>query len=708
MKRYVLLLSFIVATFNSFPQQLNKNECSLAAEKFMTSVITHTDQNAFLITDSHSVMHGSTILYHVFNIKGDGFVMISPFRNVVPVLGYSRYGEYTPEDHPPQFESWMEQYRRQILYAVQNAANPSPDAEYYWQQLLGEGIFELPGKERAVDPMLISTWNQGLYYNQMCPEDPAGPGGHCYAGCVATAMGQVCYYFRWPLTGTGSYTYQHPDYGTITADFGATEYKWNQMENSLSHPSLAVAELLFHLGVSVDMDYGPDGSGMWNHKAAYSLRTYFKYAPETQYLYRDSTNLSWDSAIIAHLDRKIPLYYAGWSVPNVNGHAFVCDGYQGTDYFHFNWGWGGSYDGYFYLDELTPGGSNFNLAQEIIINACPDSLNYTYPVYCSGDDTCTTLFGTLEDGSGPICDYANNNQCSWLISPQSVMDSVINIEIGFDKFETEAQNDVVAVYDGPDINAPLLGEFSGQQLPPMLTSSGNEVFITFVSDDAGSFPGWFISYNSTTPEWCNGLATLTAPADTIEDGSGYFYYHNGTTCMWNIAPENCEEITLAFLDFDTEEEKDIVKIFDGDNNQLLAEYSGYFDPADPPAPVTCESGKMFVTFSSNATVTKPGWKAHYMSLPAGLEQHKPDQSLYLLPNPADDQLLINIPGGISEGKFTITVIQPGGKTCIRESIYLNSKEPVVKLDVRSLHNGIYMILMDAPDSSHYAKFMICR
>ena len=122
---------------------------------------------------------------------------------------------------------------------------------------------------------------------------------------------------------------------------------------------------------------------MWNHKAAYSLRTYFNYSPETQYLYRDSTNLDWDSVIVAHLDQKIPMYYAGWSVPNINGHAFIIDGYQTEDYFHFNWGWSGSYDGYFYLDNLVPGGNNFNLAQELVINCYPDTMNYSYPYYCS-------------------------------------------------------------------------------------------------------------------------------------------------------------------------------------------------------------------------------------------------------------------------------------------------------------------------------------
>jgi len=130
------------------------------------------------------------------------------------------------------------------------------------------------------------------------------------------------------------------------------------------------------------------------------LKTYFKYSPETQYVFRDSTTMDWDSLLVSHLDRKIPMYYAGWSVPNLYGHAFICDGYQGEDFYHFNWGWSGSYDGYFYTDDLTPGGNLFNLAQELVINAVPDTSLYVYPPYCEGQKNFSSLFGTLDDGSG--------------------------------------------------------------------------------------------------------------------------------------------------------------------------------------------------------------------------------------------------------------------------------------------------------------------
>ena len=139
------------------------------------------------------------------------------------------------------------------------------------------------------------------------------------------------YYFRWPNTGTGSYSYVDENYGEQSADFGNTTYDFSAMCDVPNAINTEISKLIYHCGVGVDMHYGVNGSGMYNHSAAYVLRTYFKYAPETQYVFRDSTDLDWDSLIISHLERDIPLYYAGWSVPDINGHGFICDGYKIVD-----------------------------------------------------------------------------------------------------------------------------------------------------------------------------------------------------------------------------------------------------------------------------------------------------------------------------------------------------------------------------------------
>jgi hypothetical protein len=645
------------------------------------------------ILNYFTVGEDASPVYLVFNIDPIGFVMVSGSKSTIPVPAYSLFSSYSSTRQPPQFIAWVKQYYDQIIFARTTAITPLPKAVYEWSRLLASepsGLLKLES-EKEVLPMLTSTWDQGIFFNQMCPADPAGPGGHCLTGCVATAMGQLCYYFRWPMIGAGEYTYQHPDYGAITANFGETEYMWNDMTNAVQNQNDAVAELLFHLGVSVDMDYGPDGSGMWNHKAAYSLRTYFKYSPETQYLFRDSTDINWDSTIVAHLDRKIPMYYAGWSVPNINGHAFIVDGYQTEDYFHFNWGWGGSYDGYFYLDNLIPGGNNFNLAQELIINCFPDSANYIYPIYCNNSDTLKSLRGTIDDGSSPVSNYLNNSDCSWLISPQTSEDSVTKIILEFTRFETEAGPDILTIYDGETTSSPVLGQFSGSTIPGDISTTGNKALITFQSDEAITAPGWFISYSSVIPVWCSGLAQYTLPEDTLNDGSGPFNYHNGSACMWNIQPPGASEVTLYFLDFDTELQKDIVKIYDPASNQLLATYSGTYNQGDLPEPVTSSSGKLFITFSSNGTITKAGWSAYYVSdaVGVGKKENQPSK-ISIYPNPAKSFLSIDL--NIHQPQnVEVLVIDLEGRPVVQDQFISIRGRMIKKIDISMIGKGIYTL-----------------
>jgi len=70
------------------------------------------------------------------------------------------------------------------------------------------------------------------------------------------------------------------------------------------------------------------------------------------------------------IDQSKPLYYDGFS--DSGGHAFICDGYQSNDYFHFNWGWGGSDNGYFTVDALNTGAGNFNNWQSVIHSISPN------------------------------------------------------------------------------------------------------------------------------------------------------------------------------------------------------------------------------------------------------------------------------------------------------------------------------------------------
>ena len=665
------------------------------------------DYSSLHIRESIVVVKDDFPVYYAFNINETGYVIVSADDAVPPVLAYSFEGNYPEKDPAPQFTAWMDQYAGQIRYAIQSHATASASTEASWKHLLHTTAKKLsPLKStKDVQPMITSNWNQPYPYNEMCPADPAGSGGHAVVGCVPVAMGQIMYYFRWPDHGTGSYTYFDSTYGTQHASFVSTWYRWDNMKNTISGSDSGIAQLLYHLGVSVDLKYGASGSGMYNHKAAYSMKTYFKYSPETRYVFRDSTSLNWDSLIITHLDRGIPMYYAGWSVPNINGHAFVCDGYQGGDYFHFNFGWAGSSNGYFYLDNLTPGGNNFNLAQELIINCVPDTVNYTYPLYCNGNKILFYNQGSLTDGSGPGHNYTTGSDCSWLINPQNQQDSITNITLAFDNFKTDSA-DKVTVYDGGSAQSAILGTFSGNTLPPSVTSGGNKMFVSFRSVSSTPSDGWSANYSTTTPVWCTGTKTITADTAEITDGSYSFNYRNNQSCRWIITPQDQKKpLTIYFREFDTEPGKDILRIYDHATNDTLAILSGHYDSSNLPDSVSSPSGTMFLMFNTSNTATGKGWRFIYPRSTEGIPDDNPFYDLQVYPNPVNGIIRISF-GSRNEMNLELVVSSLLGPSILSVPVQCCTGRNNFMLDLTGITPGVYILQLKSSKSTVTKKIII--
>ena len=120
--------------------------------------------------------------------------------------------------------------------------------------------------------------------------------------------------------------------------------------------------------------------------------------------------------------------------------------------------------------------------------------NYTSTntAYCNGVNVLTAQSSTIADGS-TTNDYANNTYCSWLIQPENA----ISVTLNFTKFATEQNYDGVAVYDGVNNSYPVLGQFSGNEIPTSITSSSGRMFVEFVSNRALRANGWSALYHST-------------------------------------------------------------------------------------------------------------------------------------------------------------------------------------------------------------------
>ncbi|MDD3741979.1 MAG: C10 family peptidase, partial [Bacteroidales bacterium] len=308
----------------------------------------------------------------------------------------------------PSFAYWINLYAEQIQYLRVNDLGASDYALLLRTKLSnGQELGLRPAKD--VSPLMSTTWNQGCGYNAQCPVDGAGPCGHVYTGCVATAMAQVIRCNEHPVNGTGTYCYTHSVYGEQCADFSATTYDYASMPDGSGNAD--VAELMYHCGVSVNMGYSPTGSGAYSGSVPTALKNYFDYKNVVLVNKSNYTDDTWNTILRREIDNSRPIYYSGHGS---GGHAFVFDGYQGLDYFHVNWGWGGSSNGYFYCNDLTPGSYDFTSSQAAVIGAIPTASFTNLDVSGAVELSCATPLS--QDLSTGI-DYINYYKNTYPVTP---------------------------------------------------------------------------------------------------------------------------------------------------------------------------------------------------------------------------------------------------------------------------------------------------
>lgn len=276
--------------------------------------------------------------YYVFNKEtdGGGYVVVSGDDRMPAVLGYSRSGRYDAAGVPANKRAWMQGYAEQYEYLQSNGV----DATRINGIVTGDRIL----------PLLKSQWSQSYPYNTLCPEKN---GERTLTGCVATAMAQIMYYWQWPKQTTSDI----PKYHGVPAT-SQTSIDWDNIypqysSSATEEQALPVSTLMKLCGASVKMNYGLNGSASSIYYATEAFSKYFDYdGTKISYVRRDYYNDTvWCQMMYDELKAGRPVIYDGQS--SDGGHAFVIDGYDGDDYFHVNWGWGGYEDDYFLLNALN-------------------------------------------------------------------------------------------------------------------------------------------------------------------------------------------------------------------------------------------------------------------------------------------------------------------------------------------------------------------
>jgi hypothetical protein len=417
-----LFLTALLCSVGSFlaAQPVNINTAKAIAERHLSAISkpslksTLSKVKNFQFTSVKATVENNDTLYYILNDTiNKGFVIVSADKRAWPILAYSTEGSLNEKKQPDAFTAWMESRKKEIEYIKQNNFQPNSATIDSWQNL---SLKNATINSTSVEPLLKTKWGQGCYYNEICPSDGRSSGycGHVPTGCVATAMAQIMKYWNYPTKGNSSNSYLSSNYGTIEADFSNTYYQWDQMPiDPLTSSNNALATLMYQCGVATFMGYSPYGSATTLRPKV--LVDFFDYSPSIKFI--DNNNYSssqWADLLKSELDLGHPIYYST-DLPSGSSHALVCDGYQNSDYFHFNWGWEGSCDGYYYLNDIQ----TFNSHQTAIINIIPNHLpdNYVGLILSSNSLTINAKEGVSDPVRVKVASSSNwtatSNQ-SWL------------------------------------------------------------------------------------------------------------------------------------------------------------------------------------------------------------------------------------------------------------------------------------------------------
>ena len=291
--------------------------------------------------------------YYVFNASRSqgGYVIVAGDDRAPAVLGYSVSGTFDADNVPEAMQDLLDSYSAQIIALSQ-----------------GGQSLNLNPSGNAIHPLVPANWSQKAPYNTMLPM--LSNGRQAVAGCVATAMAQLLYRWKYPTQVTTTLpAYTSQSLHIYMPALEPVDFNWEAMHDTYltndteSEGAQAAARLTLYCAQSVEMDFQNNGSGANSNRIPRVLSTYFGFKGSAHCEYRENfTTQGWADFIYSELAEGRPVIYSGSKASS--GHAFICDGYDGEGMFHINWGWDGLSNGYYLLNVLNPDAQGTGAASE--------------------------------------------------------------------------------------------------------------------------------------------------------------------------------------------------------------------------------------------------------------------------------------------------------------------------------------------------------
>ena len=689
-----LLLLFFAGYFYANPVEL-KRAANIAKNVYYEKINLHQkiDYNTININYLFTETSDNYNIYYVFNAQAGntkGFIVISADDVAKPILAYSFEGFYETKNPSPEQSYFMKRYNTQILEAIKSEIKPSEEILSIWQKY--EFAQKSTNEIQIVEPLVKTKFGQSFPYNEMCPSNSQGT---ALVGCVAVSYGQILKYWGYPAQGTGSHSYYASGFGTQYANFGNTNYHFENIPLQGSGSNEYLARLLYHCGVAVEMHYGIDGSGSYAWNIPSTIDDYFGFSDDADYISKSNySDATWLNIIKNQLDNGWPTEYDGSS--DDGGHSWICDGYDG-DMLHMNWGWNGSGNGYYDINDLTPQGSSTFDTDGACINLYPANNN----------SSCNSLVvtgsqGNFNDGSIPG-NYQSGQNCQYLIQP--TCNSYVTLN--FNSCEL-ASGDHLYIYDGDNTNADLLYDITSSTntaiIGDIVGNSPDGMLLVFDANTGGA-AGWDVSYDTRK---CKYISYQYELENTFDDGSKSCNYDNSTSCKWYIEPNGTfSNITINFNEFELADAADYVSIWSG-HSTSSSDLIATLHAGDTPGTYIVNNTKATIRFSSSSTGNvAAGWEIHYTTGTTDINKLNSYNNVNVYPNPFNNDATIEFTSQ-NNTKLKITILNLIGEKLGEINTTATAGKNNYKLSdiaTNNIEKGIYFVKLNHNNTEEIIKII---
>jgi len=763
MKKFTLLASLLMFVMLSYAVNVIPVEDAMQASKnFLTERVgaTKANQLNLVLAETEYSEDGTPVTYR-FDVGDKGYIIVSATDLANPVLAFSLESNYKKGIGADLF---MERYAKEMAYLMSNPSAALP-VRNSWNHYLASDFTPYSRAKGApcVEPLITTKWDQGLYYNALCPTNP-GVGysmdGRSYVGCVALTMANILNYYRYPDHGYGSVYYiprEYDDDGNLIytypaqyVNYGSASYDYDAIANTLDKYDGMLAKLLYHCGVAVRMSYGSDGSGSQSQYAMEALQDRYFFNDNAQFKSiedvtggTDTLLYLWVNIAKEELDQYRPLFFSGQS-QTAGGHAWIVDGYitiNNAVYFHVNWGWGGSGNGYFLINNQVSqsfGNFNYNNSNSMMTKLMPDSAQIAKPAESS--KRVTAAFGTISDGAGNM-KYAQNSNRRWVISCPNAS----SYRFQFSKLKVK-QGDKVKIYNGgteasgvkkeysgsylmaacndySSLGDAIHADYEGEALPAALTVNADSVLIVFTSTaNSATDYGFVLDYEATlnnsnkcsNKTYTDQTAVITDKANNATDDDEY---RASVICEHTLNLQFCDKLVCAFQKFDLKEgdfidiytqsavnsnSRTMVAHFDCDHPATVGEVFNFntnlFNVAGNP------TGRYIIRFASDNKDQGSGFELTYFGIQTGLNNLE-NVNVSLYPNPATTFMNIKVNAEEAQ-QFSAKVVDMMGKTVYVDQFDHNGGTSLYQIPVDNLAKGVYFLHLNNSNGSTVQKFIV--